>query len=330
MPSRQGKKGVVPPAVSRGNILLVAATTAVVSFLHFLTPAGPHVWHWLHLLYQKLYYVPILMAAASLGVRGTLLTAFVVSSIFFVHILRDWSGDLMRQADQIGEIASFWVIAIASSLLFHRERCALEQTRLAHEETISTLASSLDLREHETALHSRRVREYTLLLARRMGLKGESALVNIGMGALLHDVGKIGVADHVLLKQGELTEEERKEIRRHPELGASLIGDIRFLDGAREIVLSHHEKFDGSGYPERLSGPGIPLGARIFSVADVFDALTTVRPYRNPLSYREAADLIKKESGAHFDPDVVGAFLAVPFRDWEEAASRYGVTLRKV
>lgn len=329
MPSRQGKTGVVPPAVSRGNILLVAAATAVVSFLHFLTPAGPHVWHWLHLLYQKLYYVPILMAAASLGVRGTLLVAIIVSSVFFIHILRDWSGDLMRQADQIGEIASFWVIAIASSLLFHRERCALEQTRLAHEETISTLASSLDLREHETALHSRRVREYTLLLARRMGLKGESALVNIGMGALLHDVGKIGVADHVLLKQGELTEEERKEIRRHPELGASLIGDIRFLDGAREIVLSHHEKFDGSGYPGRLSGPGIPLGARIFAVADVFDALTTVRPYRNPLSCREAADLIKKESGSHFDPDVVDAFLRVPFPDWAGVAARNGMTLRE-
>jgi HD-GYP domain-containing protein (c-di-GMP phosphodiesterase class II) len=269
------------------------------------------------------------MAAACLGVRGTLLVAIIVSSVFFIHILRDWSGDLMRQADQVGEIASFWVIAIASSLLFQRERRALEQTRLAHEETISTLASSLDLREHETALHSRRVREYTLLLARRMGLKGESALVNIGMGALLHDVGKIGVADHVLLKHGELTEEERKEIRRHPEFGATLIGRIPFLAGAREIVASHHERYDGSGYPRGLSGKDIPIGGRIFAVVDVFDALTTDRPYRSAKSYREAVEIIEKGSGSHFDPPVVDAFLRIPFRDLEGVASRNGVGLRE-
>jgi HD-GYP domain-containing protein (c-di-GMP phosphodiesterase class II) len=123
-----------------------------------------------------------------------------VSLLFFAHILRDWAGDLMRQAEQVGEIASFWVIAVASSLLFHRERRALEQERVAHEETLSALASSLDLREHATALHSRRVQEYTMLLARRMGLKNETALLNIAIGALLHDVGKIGVPDQVLLK----------------------------------------------------------------------------------------------------------------------------------
>ena len=136
-----------------------------------------------------------------------------------------------------------------------------------------------------------------------------------GMGALLHDVGKIGIRDSVLLKTDSLSEAEAREIRRHPELGASLIGEIRFLENAREIVLFHHEKFDGGGYPAGLSGQAIPLGARIFAVADVFDALTTGRPYRSPISYLEARNFIAKESGRHFDPVVVGAFLWIPFAE---------------
>jgi HD-GYP domain-containing protein (c-di-GMP phosphodiesterase class II) len=126
-----------------------------------------------------------------------------------------------------------------------------------------------------------------------------------------------------------LTETERNEVRRHPELGATLIDRIPFLAGAREIVLAHHEKYDGSGYPKGLAGEDIPIGGRIFATADVFDALTTNRPYRPALSYREAAEFIAKESGSHFDPAVVDVFLVVPFRVWEEAASRYGVTLRE-
>jgi HD-GYP domain-containing protein (c-di-GMP phosphodiesterase class II) len=149
----------------------------------------------------------------------------------------------------------------------------------------------------------------------------------MGMGALLHDVGKIGIHDDVLLKSGSLSEKEAKEMQRHPELGASLIGKIGFLGSAREIVLSHHEKFDGSGYPAGLSGQEIPLGARIFAVADVFDALTTDRPYRTPISYREARDFIAKESGKHFDPIVVDVFLETSFTDWADVASRSGVTL---
>ena len=329
MPEPEERKGVVLHGILRGKILLVVVVTAVVSLLHFLTPAGPHAWHGLHLLYQKLYYVPILMATAWLGVRGAFIATLAVSAIFFLHIVKDWSGDLMRQADQVGEIASFWVIALASSFLFHRERSAMEQTRLAHEETLTALASSLDLREHETALHSRRVREYTMLLARRMGWKDEATLVNIAIGALLHDVGKIGVPDHVLLKQGELADEDWNEIRRHPELGATLIGRIPFLAGAREIVLSHHEKYDGSGYPNGLSGKQIPLGGRIFAIVDVFDALTTERPYKPSQSYREAADLLAKDRGKHFDPEVIDAFLSIPFRDWSEIASRNGVSLRE-
>jgi putative nucleotidyltransferase with HDIG domain len=267
------------------------------------------------------------MAASWFGLRGTLLTAGAVSSVFMIHVLLDWGGYRMAQADQVGEIASFWVIALTSSFLFRRERKALQETAEAHRETIAALASSLDLRERETALHSKRVQEYALLLARRLGIKEGDTLEGLEMGALLHDVGKIGVPDGILLKKGGLTDEERDVVRRHPGLGASLLQRIPFLSGAREIVESHHEKFDGSGYPKGLRGEEIPIGARIFAVVDVFDALTTDRPYKTALSYRSAADSLANGRGTHFDPDVVDAFLKIPFRDLAETASGNGVVL---
>ncbi len=306
---------------------LVAAVVCAVAVAHFVTPAGLHGWHWLHVLFQKLFYLPILLAAAWFGLRGTFLTAGAISVVYTAHVLLDWEGYRMAQAEQIGELASFWIVAMTSSFLFDRERRALAETAAAHEETLAALASSLDLREHGTSLHSRRVREYTLLLAERLGIQGEAALFDIGTGALLHDVGKIGVPDSILLKNGPLTEEEWRQIRRHPELGVSLIGPIRFLEGAREIVLAHHEKFDGTGYPGGLAGESIPLGARIFAVVDVFDALTTDRPYKAALSYRSAADMIARERSVHFDPEVVEVFLKIPYRDLAETAARNGVVL---
>jgi putative nucleotidyltransferase with HDIG domain len=178
-------------------------------------------------------------------------------------------------------------------------------------------------------LHSKRVQEYALLLARRLGIKEGDTLEGLEMGALLHDVGKIGVPDGILLKKGGLTDEERDIVRRHPDLGASLLKRIPFLIGAREIVESHHEKFDGSGYPKGLKGEEIPIGARIFAVADVFDVLTTDRPYKTALSYRGAVGSLTSGRGTHFDPDVVDAFLGIPFRQWEEIALRNGVALRE-
>lgn len=315
--------------IPRWKVWVVAAAVGGILTFHFVILSGAPEAEWLQPLFLKLYYVPVLIAAACLGIRGTLVTAFAVSVILLFHILWGREEAPMWKGDQIGEIATIWIIAATSSLLFHRERCALEQTRRAQEETLTALASSLDLRERETGLHSRRVRDYTLMLAKAMGVRGETTLLNMGLGALLHDMGKIGVSDTVLFKPAGLADEELQAVRRHPELGASLIASIRFLDGAREIVRHHHERFDGTGYPEGLSGQRIPLGARIFAVVDVFDALTTDRPYRAALSFQEAAGLIADERGRHFDPEVVDAFLSIPFLDWAEAADRNGVTLRE-
>src|SRR5512139_818276 len=308
---------------------IVAAAVSVIAVAHFVTPPGAHGWHWLHILLQKLFYLPILMAAAWFGFRGSLLTTTAVTLLFAFHVLLDWEGYRMTQAGQVGEIVSFWIISLTSSFLFRRERKALEETAEAHRETIEALASSLDLRERETALHSKRVQEYALLLADRMGLKDIGLRESLEMGALLHDVGKIGVPDGVLLKKGGLTEEERDMIRRHPVFGASLLKQIPFLSDAREIVQSHHEKHDGSGYPSGLKGERIPIGARIFAVVDVFDALTTDRPYRSAVSYRQATAWIGEQRGSSFDPTVVDAFLRIPYRELRDLAARSGVILRE-
>jgi putative two-component system response regulator len=139
--------------------------------------------------------------------------------------------------------------------------------------------------------------------------------VDMQRGALLHDVGKIGVRDFVLHKPGRLTDEEWQEMRRHPVIGFEMLKDIAFLSGAAAIVRSHHEHFNGGGYPEGLSGQQIPLGARVFAVVDALDAMTSDRPYRKAMPWEEAKEEILRHSGSQFDPAVVEAFL-VTFDDW--------------
>jgi len=308
---------------------LVAAGVGVAAALHALTPAGPHAWHWLHLVAGKLYFLPILLAAAWFGGRATAVVTLAVSALSAAHIARDWAGLPMVQAQEVAEIATFWLVGLASAALFRREREAREATRLAHAETLAALAGSLELRERYTAGHSRRVRDYALVVADEMGLRDPAFLTSLAQGALLHDVGKIGIPDRILLKPAPLELEERAVMRRHPEMGASLIGDIASLRAARELILAHHERYDGAGYPRGLAGAAIPLAARIFTVADAFDALTTDRPYHAALSWEEAASKVADGRGSQFDPDAAGAFLRIPFEAWARVAAATGVTLRR-
>ncbi len=178
------------------------------------------------------------------------------------------------------------------------------------------LIAALDYRDAETQWHSRRVSLYARRLAEALGL-GEPDLTVIEHGALLHDIGKIGVRDLVLLKPGPLTSEEWNEMRRHPELGWALLQRVDYLRPASAIVLQHQEKWDGSGYPKRLKGEEIVVGARIFHVVDTLDAITSDRPYRRSRPFQEARDEIARCRGTQFDPQVVDAFMAVPPEDWE-------------
>ena len=183
--------------------------------------------------------------------------------------------------------------------------------------TLRALAGALEARDVETAGHSDRVVAYSLRLGRELGLTHKE-LIALEQGALLHDIGKIGVRDSILLKCGALTETEWSEMREHISYGLRIISGIDFLSGAAPVVGEHHEKYDGSGYPSGLRAEMIHINARIFAVADAFDAITSDRPYRRSASYVDARAEIVANSSKHFDPTVVNAFLNVPEAEWCE------------
>lgn len=291
----------------RTRIAILVLSVVLVSLLHFLIPTEPHAYHKIHIVLRKLYFLPPVIAAAWFGLRGALVATAAISAIFATHSILDWPGNYMEQANQMGELAGFWVVGLIPGYLFDRQRFLLKSLASANEETILALVSALDMREKNTRLHSQRVRDYTLLLADRYGVSEEERRL-IGLGALLHDVGKIAVSDNILLKPSALSEHEWEEMRRHPLEGYRLLQRIDFLRDSAEIVYAHHEQYDGTGYPRGLKGDEIPLGARLFMVADVFDAVTSDRPYHSPIGYSEAIAAIRGRSGTHFDPAVVKIF----------------------
>jgi HD-GYP domain-containing protein (c-di-GMP phosphodiesterase class II) len=200
--------------------------------------------------------------------------------------------------------------------IFCCERCYLRSVSLreayrrlegAYRGTMEALVAALDARECETHRHSERVAKYARFLAENMGVKG-GELEDIYRGALLHDIGKIGVPDAILLKPASLTEEEWTIMKKHPEIGERILLGVAFLKPAAELVLSHEERFDGAGYPRRLRGEEIPLGARIFAVMDALDAMAFDRPYRKGMPFEAAVAEIRRGAGAQFDPKVVEVF----------------------
>jgi response regulator RpfG family c-di-GMP phosphodiesterase len=200
-------------------------------------------------------------------------------------------------------------------------RTALQQTERSYEDTLEALGAAIDLRDSPTAGHSRRVFLYSMELAKSIGGL-EQEIRSIAMGAWLHDIGKLATPDRVLLKPGPLTDSEWEIMRRHARIGYDLVKSISFLAGAAEIVLTHHERFDGSGYPQKMKGDEIPFGARIFAVADTLDAMTSDRPYRAALPLQAARDVIERGSETLFDPLVAAAFLRVPGETWETIAKQ--------
>ncbi|MDZ4131908.1 MAG: HD domain-containing protein, partial [Dethiobacteria bacterium] len=199
-------------------------------------------------------------------------------------------------------------IAIDSAELFQSMESANLDLLQAYDATLEGWAHALDLKDEETEEHSKRVTEMTLTIARKMNFKVED-LPHVRRGALLHDIGKMGIPDAILLKPGPLTDEEWVIMRKHPVYAFEMLAPIDYLRPALEIPYCHHEKFDGTGYPRGLKGKVIPLAACIFAVADVYDALTSDRPYREAWSIEKTLQLIKEASGKHFDPEVVEVFL---------------------
>jgi putative nucleotidyltransferase with HDIG domain len=195
-------------------------------------------------------------------------------------------------------------------------RATMQDLERSYDFTLEALGDALDLRDAETEGHSRRVTAYTISLAREIGLDAEQ-LRTIARGAFLHDIGKISTPDAILLKPGKLTPGEVAIMRQHCARGYEMVRKIPFLREAAEVVYAHQETFDGTGYPRGLRGEQIPLGARIFAIADTLDAITSDRPYRKRRSFAEARAEIVRCSGAQFDPAIVKVFLDMPGQVWE-------------
>jgi HD-GYP domain-containing protein (c-di-GMP phosphodiesterase class II) len=182
------------------------------------------------------------------------------------------------------------------------------QLARAYLDTVNTVVHAIEERDSFSKGHTDRVAEITQLIGRELGL-GEEEMFTLRIGSLLHDIGKIGIPDAILQKPAPLKQEEIRKVQEHPLKGKRMIQDISFLEAAVPHVLYHHERFDGSGYPEQLTGADIPLPSRIIAVADVFDAVTSDRPQRRRMSFKDGVALIKKGAGSQFDPEVVAAFL---------------------
>jgi putative nucleotidyltransferase with HDIG domain len=196
---------------------------------------------------------------------------------------------------------------------------ALRELEGTYTQTLWSLVAALDAREHETNDHSQRVVRYSLAMARRLGLPARD-LPDLGRGALLHDIGKIGIPDSILLKPGKLDEDEWREMRRHPQIGYEILRSIHFLDTSAEMVLSHQERWDGGGYPRGLAGEEIPIAARVFAIADTYDAMTSDRPYRKALPATAAREEIERCAGTQFDRTCAEAFLAMSQAELAELA----------
>ena len=250
--------------------------------------------HFIQEHFISYYGVPLLAKGRILGV----LEMFHRSPL---HPDADWLDFLVMIAGQAA-------IAIDSGLMFKEVQRSNMELNLAYDATIEGLSRALDLRDKRTEEHARRVTETTIGLAVRLGVGG-SDLVHIRRGAILHDIGKVAIPDEILFKPGPLAEDEWEIMRRHPSIAVDLLSPVTYLAPAMDIPHWHHEKWDGTGYPDELSGNQIPFPARLFALVDVYDALISDRPYRPAWSRRDAVEYIESQSGKHFDPKIVPEFL---------------------
>ena len=205
-------------------------------------------------------------------------------------------------------IGALFCLAIGAYTVASALNKTIRETVSAYDETIEGWAKALEMRDSETVGHSKRVIDLTLELAIKLGVK-EKELIHIRRGVFIHDLGKMAVPDAILHKPGPLTDEEWQIMRKHPEYAKQYLSKVSYLAPALDIPYCHHEKWDGTGYPQGLKGEQIPLSARVFAVVDVWDALTSDRPYRKSWSREKALQYIQEQSGKHFDPKIATVFV---------------------
>jgi HD-GYP domain-containing protein (c-di-GMP phosphodiesterase class II) len=206
---------------------------------------------------------------------------------------------------------------------FKEERARAHELRRSYMLTVRALAGAVEARDAYTGRHAERVAAYGLQIASAAGMQlGDEPQIEFGF--LLHDAGKVAVPDAILFKPGPLTPAERAIVEQHPLTGWKIVRDIEFLGAARDVIRSHHERWDGMGYPDGLAGTEIPLSARVFAVADTLDALTTTRPYRRASSFARARAIITRDSGTHFDPEIIAAYESLPDSRLEQIRKEIG------
>jgi putative nucleotidyltransferase with HDIG domain len=262
-------------------------------------------WLWAHNLAAGALAGVFVVAEDSIGITAVLL--FVVPLLVAWFTQKQYldrsrtSVDALRASHRELEAANEQLRVALSE-----NEQLLERTKRAYLSTITSLARTIEAKDPYTGGHTERVAEYAIMLARELGM-GDDDLHAIEVGAVIHDIGKIGIPDRILLKPGRLDSEEFEEMRRHPEISSYILDELELPSVVRDMARNHHERFDGKGYPDGLKGKDIPLAARILTVADAFDAMTSDRPYRRALSQEVAAAEIRRNAGSQFCPDVVGA-----------------------
>ena len=279
--------------------------------------------HLLDQIHQRDNYVPVIVMTSS---RDPLQT---------IHAVRSGAADILMKPFETATMLTAVARAVTrgsknrqaavyrdglENLVENRTkqlRVAMFELERSYDTTLEALGDALDLKDSETEGHSRRVTAFTIALGRCMGVATDE-IKTIKHGAFLHDIGKMAIPDRILLKPGRLDAEETTIMRRHCVAGYQIVHKIPFLRDAAEIVYSHQEHYDGGGYPRQLRGENIPLGARIFAVADTLDAITSDRPYRKGSPFSVARNEISRCAGTQFDPRIVDAFLSVPIKVWEE------------
>ncbi|MBI3536306.1 MAG: HD domain-containing protein [Chloroflexi bacterium] len=302
------------------TLILVLEAQRDASLKDALTSLGPFG-------YLFLIMLGIAQLSFSLSaVRGiTASLEYLIVSILFTSIIQNGNIQLVAAElpANISKSIIFLIAGVAAGFVALQLRRRLINSALviaernrdlahAYDKTMEGWSRALDLRDKETEGHTLRVTEMTIQLARAFGMS-EAEIVHVRRGALLHDMGKLGIPDSILLKPGKLTDEERNTMRQHPRYAYEMLAPIEYLRPALDIPYCHHEKWDGTGYPRQLQGEAIPLSARLFALADVYDALTSDRPYHAAWTKDKTLEHIKTLSGSHFEPRAVEVFLQTRF-----------------
>jgi HD-GYP domain-containing protein (c-di-GMP phosphodiesterase class II) len=275
--------------------------------------------------FVHIFYFSIILAAGYWGIKGGMLIGLIAGLLTGPFMLEDVAKDIPQHLDT-------WIIRMAFFILCgfiqgkllekmtkknneitqQRDEINNQEERLGHFtiRLVHSLASAIEVRDSYTSGHCFRVAEMSVRIGERMGLNDDQ-LIQLRWSATLHDIGKIGVPEAILTKEGKLTAEEYKAMKQHPELGRRILNEIPYADRILGGVMHHHERLDGEGYPYGLSGDQIGLQARIIAVSDVWDALTSKRSYRDAMSHNEALNIMESGRGTQFDPVILGHFLEI-------------------